>query len=65
MEKAHYGKSFTVNKVTCLSESEFNEEPVSQINAEFKKDIISIPSLQRKHSNSCNRLLQITEIACC
>ena len=39
--KAHYGKSFTVNKVTCLSESEFNEEPVSQINAEFKKDIIS------------------------
>ena len=39
--KAHYGKSFTVNKVTCLSEYEFNEEPVSQINANFKKDIAS------------------------
>lgn len=39
--KAHYGKSFTVNKVTCLSENEFNEEPVSKIDADFKEDIIS------------------------
>ena len=39
--KSHYGKSFAVNKVHYISESEFSEQRVSMIDANFKRDIIS------------------------
>ena len=39
--KKHYGKSFGINKINNISEHEFTEERVSEIGANFKKEIIS------------------------
>ena len=39
--KSHYGKAFSVNKVTHISDEDFIEEKVSTVQACFKKDISS------------------------
>jgi len=39
--KSHYGKSFGINKVLRLSASEYHEERVRTINANYKEDLYS------------------------
>lgn len=39
--QAHYGKSFSVNEIVLLSKNEYIEKEVSNINANFKNNIIS------------------------
>jgi hypothetical protein len=39
--KDHYGKAFNINKIDVISENIYKEEQISEINANFKKGIIS------------------------
>ena len=48
--KDHYGKSFGINKINKISEHEYSEERVSEVNANFKKGIVSTHGFSANHN---------------
>ena len=55
--QAHYGKSFDINEILCLSKEEYKEKECLSVNANFKDEIIST------HSFNANKKVAVVDFA--
>lgn len=55
--QAHYGKSFDINEIICLSKEDYKEKECLSINANFKDGIVST------HSFNANNTVAVVDFA--